>query len=62
MAVFDADDGDIQLTGPDTEVSLGGRRGEGRGGLIGNCIKMEFTSASVCGLVHIRTYVRTERL
>ena len=38
-----------------------GRGGEGKGGLIGNCIKMEFTSASVCGRVHIRTYVHTNR-
>ena len=58
MAVLNANDGDIQLTGPDTEVSLGGRRGEGRGGEgrggpIGKGSKMEFTSASVCGLVHI---------
>ena len=32
MAVLNANDGDIQLTGPDTEVSLGRRRGEERGG------------------------------
>ena len=33
VSVLDADDRDIQLTGPDSEVTLGeGRGGDGRGG------------------------------